>query len=54
MPNVDITPKLRADVEAALDDNDYETAVEIVFAAYPYLTRDEAVDVVEWIAEVRR
>lgn len=40
----------RVDVRAAVDQGNFETAVEIVFEVYPTLTRDEAVDLVQTIA----
>lgn len=44
-PSTDLTDR----VLLALSDNDFEGAVEEVFALYPNATRDEVVDLVEKI-----
>jgi len=38
---------VREAVQTALDEGDFETAVEIVFQEHPDATRDEVVDTVE-------
>jgi hypothetical protein len=49
-----LSPRVLEDVIKALDDNYFEGAVETVLIAYPTLTRDEAVDIVEKIRPSER